>query len=443
MTGRKHSFEGATIGSTITGAEAGSGDSLGTVTVTGGSTIVADAAHVMHGSKAAKVTPAAAGQAYMGWTGLSSTSLAFRAYYYFTANTTDDTVLLQCNASGVRAFSMSCSATGKLTFAQSGSGTAVWVAAAAMLLANFVRIEAWAQPNATTAAAGTFRAAYYNGDSTVQIEAYTPTAGTTNLTVGPIISAYFGKFNSSAYATAFWVDDAAIEDAATGFIGVNAPPVVTAGTAQTVAAGAAFSLSFTATDPDGNAMTYTAVADAANPAALGTLTVGGTAPNKTVTGTAPATSGKYLVNVKASDGVSDSATVPLTLYVTSTTARAVGTGTTGWTPSAGTLAACLSDASQSSYATSPNNPTGEDLPVTMSPFAADATSCTVAYEFSADAATPARTLTVTLKQGATNVAAKTEATVTTSVVAGTLVLTSAQLATWSNRNDWSLVFTGN
>jgi len=395
----------------------------------------------MHGTKCAKHTPASGGYTFYSYNSLfSSYGVAALVYLYFTAAVTSDTMILNMsNGTGGRVCSASIDAASHVSMAQQGSGVSVWSGSSAHPLNQWFRVEQYGAVNAASSTTGTLKTAYYLGDSSTAVATSTGTVspGTSTMGTVQITQVSAGKYNTSAYATAFYTDDFTVNDAASDFIGVAGAPVVTAGATQTVAASASFSLPWTATDPNGDPLTYSATADAGNPASLGTLTVGGTAPNKTVTGTAPATPGKYLVNVTANDGTTTTSGV-LTLYVTSTSVSVSGVvGSTNWTASTGTIAGCLSDASQSTYAQSPSNPTAEVVTVKLQPYPLGATSGTIAYEFSQDVSSPARSLTVTLYQtaGGTSIAAKTEATITTSIVAGSLVLTSGQLASWTDRNE--------
>lgn len=448
MALKRHTFEGATDGAAITGTESGSGDALSFL-VNGGGSILATTAQAMHGTKSAKHTPASGQPSYYTVSGLSGAGLASRLFVYFTALPTSDLWLLRNGTGGgVRTSMVLITGGGKFRLTDTTSAsTGIFTASSNFPTSQWVRLDMWSQVGATNTT-GSLKAAYFLGDSTTAVSGgdstVSVTPGTQNLgTTSNQTTVDFGKYDSSTYTTVFYTDDPTWDDAATTYVGSNTAPVATAGAAQTVAASTAFSLPWTATDADGNSLTYTATADPGNPTSLGSLTVGGTAPNKTVTGTAPSTAGKYLVNVKCNDGVVDSNTAVLTLYVTSTTSVPSSVvGSTNWTASTGTIIGCLTDANQSTYAQSPSNPSAESLTVQMTPFPIGATSDTISYEFSQDVSSPARSLTVTLYQtsGGSSIASKTEGTITTSVVAGSLVLTSGQLSSWTVRNESVITF---
>lgn len=437
MTIKKNTFEGGAAGATLAAGQAGSGDPLDSVAPTNGATLTYDNAHAMHGTKSALVTPTSTGQARFDYR-FTSSNVAVKAYFYLTSLPAADTFLMHILTSAFgRAASFHINTAGKLRLADSTGTTGVWTAASTFPLNQWVRLEIYGAAGASTTT-GTLKGAAYLGDSTTPIEAaYSSSAA--NMGTVPFGGVAGGKLNgSSTYATTYWVDDFTSNDAASDFIGVatNTAPTVTAGAPATASPSSPFSLPFTATDAEGDALTYSAVADPGNPAALGTLTVTATA----VTGTSPAAAGKYLVNVTANDGQA-STTRPLTLYVTSTstTPTAVKSNAGAWTSTGGTIPAALADADPATYAESLDNPSGSVLGVTGTPYAASATA-RVSYQVSQSAASPARSVVVGLYQNGTLIASKTE-TLTTTVTSGFFDLTAPQLAAWTDRTEPEIRFT--
>lgn len=440
MAIKQNNFEGGTVGSNVTAGQTGSGDGLDFVVVTNSATVTYDSAQAMHGTKSAKITPTATGQASLSYS-VTSTAVALRAYIYMTSTVAADTYLmrLETGAQATTAPRFVFKSTGKIVLQDFGAATA-WTSTTSFPLNQWVRLELFAQAGAD-ATTGTLKGGFYLGDSTTPID---PIFSSTTANAGTVAftRAAVAKTNASqAYATAFWVDDFAVNDGATGLIGIgtNTPPVVTAGAPATVAPGAAFSLPFTATDADGNTLTTSAVATAGNPAALGTLTAGASA----VTGTAPATAGKYLVDLSVNDGTTTVVT-QLTLYVTSST----GTPTTvksnagSWVSSTGNIVTALADVDSGTYVYSPDNPAGNAFGVTVTPYTSGATA-RVSYTLSQNPGSPTRSVTVGLYMNGTLIASKTESTLTTTPTAGFFDLTSPQLAAWTDRNEPEIRFTAN
>lgn len=442
MTLFKNNFEGTASGTSLATGQAGSGDSFNSVAPTNGSTMVYDNTRAMHGTQSLLITPSSTGQARFDYSASSATAMAAKAYVYLTAAPTADTYLVSLlNTAAGRVLSFSIGSSGRLRiFDGSGGGTAVWTAAATMPLNQWVRLELYGVVGGT-ATTGTVKAAAYLGDATTPIETVYLANGTGNMGTTALRGAAFGKYQaSSPYATAFWMDDVAVNDAATDFIGLggNTAPTVTAGAAASVAPNAAFSLPFTATDAEGDTLTRTATAVAGNPATLGTLTVSTTA----VTGTAPATPGKYLINLNVSDGSLSNST-QLVLYVTSTagTPYAVLSNTGGWAASSGTIYGALADADTATFVASPDNPAGATFGVTVTPYTPGATA-RVSYAVSQNPSSPARTVTVGLYMNNALIASKTE-TLTTSILNGFFDLTAGQLSSWTDRNEPEIRFIAN
>lgn len=185
----------------------------------GGGELYADTARAAHGTVSCRIdAPAASSQNYFRKTVGSSTSLGTRMYVYLTAAVATAEVALPLMAQGVgsgNSLIMRITATNQLRVLDS-AGT-IWTAAATFPLNQWVRLEMWGRPNATTAAAGHADCAYFIGDSTTPIETFSTAAanlGTANLTDFRV-----GKVNAGSYATTFWMDDIYADDAATGLPG--------------------------------------------------------------------------------------------------------------------------------------------------------------------------------------------------------------------------------
>jgi hypothetical protein len=219
MTTKQNTFEGGSVGTTISSGNSGgaSGDAFDQVSIGAGSGIVFDNAQVAHGSKSAKITPAAGVSDVLLWS-LSTNRVAARASFYLTALPTADLWLMSAYSSGVRVATFHINAAGKLRVDDASGTTGVWTSAATMPLNQEVRCEHFLIAGSSSSN-GTHKFAFYLGDSTTPVETvYLSTAA--NIGAGLTITDYrIGKINTGPYATAFWVDDPAVNDAATDFIG--------------------------------------------------------------------------------------------------------------------------------------------------------------------------------------------------------------------------------
>ena len=276
MTAFRNTSEGGTLAAGVTTGNSGgaSGDAYKYVGINGsGATIVFDGTHPAHGTKSLKFTPVSGSteQVQFGGSGvdsLASTIPAVCAYYYFTALPTDATgIMFFYDEVGTRRASVHIDGTGKLYVRDSGS-TALWTAASALPTAAQIRVEM--RIKVLTATTGEIYFAYYLGDSTTAVGTFTVTSA--NLGTGNIGSIPIGKLSNSTYATAFWVDDFAVETAATAFIGpANTAPVLSIPASISAAGSATATLNISVTD-DGSIASYTTTIASAKSTASPSLT---------------------------------------------------------------------------------------------------------------------------------------------------------------------------
>lgn len=232
MTVKTNTFEGGTNGSAVAAAGSGgtSGDAFSSVTISSPGTLVYDNAQAAHGVLSAKLTGGGASGAvavYYDFT--ASGAVAVRVYFYFTALPTADHHLISMQTVGgaTRLFSIHINGASKLRIADASGTTGVWTAANTVPLNQWICVQMYAAPGSTTSN-GVAKGGVYLGDSTTPIEAiYSST--TANLGAGQTIGrVVIGKTNTSTFATAYWLDDIKVDDAATDLLGpVVAVPAAT------------------------------------------------------------------------------------------------------------------------------------------------------------------------------------------------------------------------
>jgi hypothetical protein len=225
MTLYSNTFEGAPAsGTTI--STSNSGGASGTafdVVVTGASAwCVYDDTRTKHGSYSMKLHPASGVAVNVGVTVPSTKTLAARMYLYITAAATADFYQIRFTVGGTRVLSVHIQGTGKFRVADAaGASPGLFTAAAAVPNNTFVRIELYGSVGTTTSNS-TVTFASYLGDSTTPIDSFT--TSTANLGTSAFTGITFGKADTSTYATEYWIDDLAWDDAASGLIGPFVSP---------------------------------------------------------------------------------------------------------------------------------------------------------------------------------------------------------------------------
>jgi hypothetical protein len=375
LTVKKNTFEGGTNGVGLTHSPTNntggtSGDAFTTIVLGTGAAITFDNTRAMHGSMSGKLAPAASATARIDYDSLNSNKLGVALYYYFTANPTDDTYICQFNSSAGRVVSLHLASGGtlKLRDFATASTANIWASTATIPLNQWVRIEVWAQVGTTTSN-GQIKVAYYLGDSTTPVQSTSLTAQ--DLQTTNISRFSFGKFNGSAYATPFWLDDVRYDDLATDLIGptpTGTPPTVSTSSTLTVATGSTVTLTASASSV-GSSIASLTVAQQSGPASP-TLSGSGTATPATRTFTA-GTPGTYVFLWTATDGNGLTGSASQTVYVTTTSARPdlVISNPGGYTNVGGatTLDAAVADSSDTTYIESPQAPSGSAITLRLQP----------------------------------------------------------------------------
>lgn len=421
------SYEGGTVGV----APATSSTMPGPYQIQG--TVTFDSAQAAHGTRSVKhvATSGDVVGVYYGNSSnlnFASTALAVRAYFYLPAVPTAAVNLLSVYSStDTRAAVVGINASGKLYIRDSVSSSLV--AGTVNVSANtWVRLELYVTAGTSGA---TVNAAMYAADSTTATDTVSSSAGNTATTLS---SLRVGKENYSSYADTYWVDDVAIETAATGFVGplVNAAPSVNAGVDQNVSASATVNLSATASDSDGSIASYAWTYD--YPASGGpTLTGASTATPSFTAGSAGAL---YVLRCTVTDngGATSYDTVEVAVPLTGafTTLPMAGTKTGTWTlaGSATTDGAALADSDDTTYTESPDySSTAATAEYRLQPLAARGT---LQFVVRTAQTVAGGTVTVSLVDGTTVRQTWTVAQ-TTSAANTTLTVTNpAAISNWSN-----------
>jgi hypothetical protein len=228
----------------------------------------------------------------------------------------------------------------------------------------------------------------------------------------------------------------------------NLSPVVSAGTDQVVQAGATVSMVGTATDPDG---TVASTVWSFNAASGSAYPAGGSAPSLTggttltPTWTAPALAGDYILRLRVTDnntptaGVTDSYVTVTVTTTTSFPSAVISAGTFTNVGGAASIAAALSDSSDSTYAESAAGPSGDTLEVEHRPTPVGAK--TVEYDLQSSAASPTTSWLVELMQGSTLIRSWTETAVGTTIIRRVRVLTSGENAAITDPTNLSMRYT--
>lgn len=294
----------------------------------------------------------------------------------------------------------------------------------------------------TTTSNGTINVQVFEGESTTPLF-QTTNSGNTNAGAGSgVVRPGFGLNQSQTV-------DITISDVkfVTGTLtpigpAANAAPSVTVGADQTVSPGTV-TLTATATD-DGTIASLTGawvtLPDGVSaPTLTGSATGTGTA-SASLTQTATLTEpGVYAWSATATDddGATGTDGTVITVQATTVGMASVTDNSGAWTNEGGAtdLAAAVSDGSATTYAESPDNPSGAAMTFAAKDYLADSGDITI--QFKADGTQAGRSITVELLQGTTVVATTTK-TLTTTATAYTYSLTSGENAAVTDRTNLSV-----
>ncbi len=164
----------------------------------------------------------------LSWQQFSTPSVAMRFYAYFTSLPPAATEFAQLATSPYTSFTLlarfSMRADGYIHVNQHSAAGAspIWTSASPLSLNTWYRFELFASLGGTTTT-GTIQAAYYALDSTTAIDSFS--TNTAWLGLENFGAMRLGKINVNAWATTIYIDDMALQQNATGFVGpYTAPP---------------------------------------------------------------------------------------------------------------------------------------------------------------------------------------------------------------------------
>jgi hypothetical protein len=231
MALRVNTAEGGTNTTIITTGNSGgaSGDAWDAISA---SAFTFSSTEAMTGSLSMRTTNTAL-QAYARWN-TTGTAYACRAYFWIGGSTTADESLISFfDAAGASQIAyIRPQGTGRVRFGTTGNSN-VWTATNTYPTSQWLRFELYAVPGATTSD-GIASLAYYYGHDTTPIESFSAS----NLNIGGGGGSFghirVGK-GSGALAQYIYVDDVALDTAATGLLGPSVLPSFT--WAHTVAQG--------------------------------------------------------------------------------------------------------------------------------------------------------------------------------------------------------------
>jgi hypothetical protein len=429
---------GLTNGNSSTG---GAGDAFAT-SIGAGSSIVYSTAQKMHGSLGHLFTVASSESAYLQWTVTSGAALSMRFYAYFPAAPSGTSLICQVR-NGAQAAQIGLGSDMRLRVqnATSADLTASW---GALSTSTWYRIEMIVTKGATTST-GRIQCKVFLGDGTSVVSGMDLDNAATNTGTADMNSVRFGRAGATAVAHTFYLDSYAAQDSASflGAYGANVKPTVTAVSSTTidVVAGGTATFSWSESDSDGT-IASRSVTRLSGPGSAPTLS----SPTTTSRSATFPTQGVHVYRVTATDddgAVSDP--VDFTIRVSDTTSKptSVVANTGAFTNQGGaaSLQAAVGDASDTTFARSPDNPSGAAIEFGHydAPLGLGVPKMRAKLKISA--ASPAITATVTLKQGSTTIATRTTA-VTTTATWYEWTLTSGEAAAITDRAALSVVVSG-
>jgi len=305
MTRYSNSFDGGTTSVAISPANSGggSGTAFDGVNATGAATVLYDNTHSAHGSLAAEFSPASDGLAFVYWNLTAANRVAAHIYMYVTKNEQLGRILWFGVNGSTRIASLTVNPSGTVRIEDQTGSAGIHDTTATLTPNAWTRLEIDVTVGTTTSN-GVINFAMYAGDSTTPTDTFT--TSTANLGTTTIGRVQTGAY-TSVTASPFWIDDFAVDNAPTGFIGPvsNTPPTVTLPASQDVAASGAVSVTATANDPDGSIASYAWAVLADQSSNVPTLSGASTA---TVSFTAPAAGNLITLQCVVTDNGGETAT---------------------------------------------------------------------------------------------------------------------------------------
>jgi hypothetical protein len=251
-----------------------------------------------------------------------------------------------------------------------------------------------------------------------------------------------GLASGATYAAKTYTFDQAAQYGAWAIVvkPANVTPTVDAGATQDVMSGDAVDLTGSASDPDGTiSSTVWSFPDSSTyPASLGsapTITNSTNLTTATFTASAP---GKYTVRLTVTDNSGGVTTDDVVIWACTTTARIIEeVSAGGWTlyGAVASIIAGLADGSNTTGMQSVNNPAPDTYVGKLAPMPAGAKTINYALQLDASGS---GAYTITLKQASTTIAARTISGVSTSIVTGTIDLSTAELAAITDSHELTI-----
>lgn len=233
MTLRQNSAEGGNPGATVTSSDGGSGDALTNINIGSNSTLTYSNTQAAHGAQSYNITCAADRVGYVGFNGLSSSSMAARIYLWIPNAPAAATEALTIRSASARVCAIAISASGKMTVLNA-AGTSLSTSSLVLPTATWIRFELTAVVDTTST--GQISAAYYQADSTTPLETAF-TSSTANLGTALITEVRMGRAAAATQTDTWYLDDVAANDGSSTPIGPYA-----AGTAGSGRTGGALSV---------------------------------------------------------------------------------------------------------------------------------------------------------------------------------------------------------
>lgn len=431
---------------TLSNSAGGSDTGIGNIFPTGGA-LVASTLFAAHGTKSFAFTAVSGSADYFGWSLTAATTFASHFYVYFTA-VPPTGAIHQYRSSAGQVATVGFNSVGHLVLQNGNLPTVdtVWTATQVIPTNEWVRIELGVKVGTTTSN-GVLSIGYYVLDSTTSIETFSQTnmnTGTANIN-----EVRWGKLTGTD-TTQFFIDDIAVKDGSTTFLGAIGAIAPGAPTGVTITAGTT-SVSGTATAPASNGgstitgYVYTASTGQSVSVAGLTFTITG------LTAGTPVTVHAQAVNAVGTSGNSAESNSATPLSGIQTVYPIADVTVTNWTPSTGSTVWGVLDEvgtpDNTDYATSSNNPSSlllDEKMGTMPGTPANANGWSATITALLITPTTGGSAVLRIRQGSAGTIISTSTvTLSTTATTYTLAISSAQAANITDLTDlhWQILGT--
>lgn len=216
--------ENGSDGTAVTRLNSGDGYTHFFEEVTG--TAIYSAEQSAHGALSYKLTPAPGAHTRVEWRSIATSSAALRLYIYFTGFPPAFTEFAHFTTNP---FSGTFTNLARFAVNTDGrihvfdTGGSIWNSSSPLALNTWYRLEMLATLGGT-ATTGTINAAYYALDNLTSIGNFSTASA--NLGSTPFGSLRVGKISNNAWTASMYIDDIAVQQNASVFIGLPTPPPV-------------------------------------------------------------------------------------------------------------------------------------------------------------------------------------------------------------------------